>query len=250
MNPPQPQDDELDIVIPVKPGASDYESLRYCLRAICQHVPHRNVFLVGGKPNWAKQMAHIPVDPIPWRSKYANISFAIRMACHTSELLTDQFILFDDDMFALRPVDTIPTLHQGPIDERIAKLKRPDVPWGQAFGRTRDILRNMGVEGELYSYELHVPMVFDKNKLLELYELETKLNPSDELVHMRTLYGNYYGIGGEQVKDTKISGMDHPKHLYPDATFISTSNFAFETGLAGKYIRELFPHPCKYERQL
>jgi hypothetical protein len=73
-------------------------------------------------------------------------------------------------------------------------------------------------------------MLMDKQKLLDLL---TVLKPKLETANVpliRSAYGNYYKIGGEQIEDVK-----NPKNYY-GATYISTDQRTFKTDL-GKYIR-------------
>ena len=65
-------------------------------------------------------------------------------------------------------------------------------------------------------------------------------------VAKRTFYGNLAGIGGERSQDVKVmNGKDGlPEVRLP---FLSTAPASW-TGLAGGWIRQLFPEPCRYER--
>ena len=61
----------------------------------------------------------------------------------------------------------------------------------------------------------------------------------------RSLYGNIYKIGGRNLPDPKI--VNYKKQPEESAEFLSTNEKSFRYGLVGKFIRERFPNPSKYE---
>jgi hypothetical protein len=54
-----------DVVYVVRPGNRN-EELRYSLRSIAAHLPHRRVWLAGFCPSWVRNISFIPaLSPSP-----------------------------------------------------------------------------------------------------------------------------------------------------------------------------------------
>lgn len=232
----------LDVVYIVKKQDKN-EELRYSLRSL-SNIPHGKVFIVGYKPTWVKNVVHIPVFQNPRLSKYRNAHTNRIRACEDPRLSND-FIYFNDDFFVVKPVDDVPTYHRGNLNQFIRSHIVSARAYVEGAITTRKIMRAMGVREPYMSYELHIPMVLNKKKYLDLVKLQRNHNLQGQTIHIRTLYGNYYNIGGEAIDDVKIRGDGFP--YSKDLTFISTSDESFAKSEVGRFIRSKFPEKSKYE---
>lgn len=137
--------------------------------------------------------------------------------------LTDWFYLFNDDFFVMEPVNGTPYYHRGLLVDQIQARRRTE--WYKAsLIKTSEILGPAAL-----SYELHVPFLMEKHKLyalIELFDLETA-----DVPHVRSLYGNVFGVGGLQIEDVKNI------HNYKRSTYLSTTESTFKFNDIGKYIR-------------
>ncbi|WP_117198973.1 hypothetical protein [Nocardiopsis sp. TNDT3] len=227
----------MDVVYVVGPQKRS-EELRYSLRALAAHVPHDRVWIVGHMPRWVQGVRHIP--RAQFSTKWANSTANMRAACGHPEV-SDEFIYMNDDFFTMRPVDQIPVLHRGPVADVAART--PHSRYRAGMLATARALHALGV-AEPLSYELHVPMVVDKARMLDaLSRPQVRGIP---VVHKRTLYGNLAGIGGEQVADVKVHSASQAAPS-GDPLFISTNPGAFTDGPVGRLIRAALPDPCRYE---
>jgi hypothetical protein len=218
-----------DLVYPFKPRRGA-EELRYSLRSM-ENLPHDRVWIVGKElPPWARSLNLISV---PDRgTKWQNIPRAIAAAC---EKVSERFVLANDDFFVMAPVQEMPVLHRGPLDE-----KKKGGSYNQGYVETAKLLRDLGVEGELLNYELHVPLPVVRDDMAEALRIAEGFK--GRCLQARTLYGNLFGIGGEQMDDVKVHGSHRPA----ESPFLSTNEGSF--GLAvGKHIRARFPEPSRYE---
>lgn len=225
-----------DIVYVVRPG-DDNQELRYSLRTL-RNVPHRRVFIAGHCPRWVKGVTPIPVRQDG--TKFSNSTGNLRAAAEHPEV-SEEFLYFNDDFFVMQPIRRMPALHRGPI----AAIERYYAARGKGaylkgLRDTWALLAELGIEQPL-SYELHVPMLLQKARLLETLELGAHL----PVLHKRTLYGNVWGLGGRQIPDCKVidRGWTFPKA----APFLSTLPVSFASGAAGQHIRRAFPEPGPYE---
>lgn len=214
-----------DVVIPYRKAHPDTE-LIYSLKSL-QNLPHRHIYVVGDKPLWYKGN-HIPIKERKWLKHHPihNQEIKIRTACELAEL-SDEFILSNDDFFVMKPVK-LKHYHRGLLLDQIQARKRKD-QYTNSLIDAYDILRHMGIANPL-SYELHVPMLLNRQKRLQLsYDMEKYFLKRKSPV-MRSVYGNLYVRNSEYMDDVKnIDG-------YKDSTFLSTNETTF-TGNIGKYIK-------------
>ena len=231
--------EEPDVVYRLKPSRRN-EELRYSLRSLA-NLPHGRVWTVGTtRPTWvAEDVGHIPSPERPG-TKWKNIVAALQGACAAAEV-SSVFVLIDDDMFVMQPLEEMPVLHRGPL-EGVGGYKGTST-YNRGIRETEDLLRELGCT-DFLSYELHLPLPIVKARMGEALEIAQARRPKIRCLHSRTLYGNLWHIGGVQVPDCKVFG----KQDYDGRTFVSTSDSSFANAPIGKYVRARFPEPCIYER--
>lgn len=219
-----------DVLYLVKPS-EDNEELKYSLRSL-KNINHGNVFIAGYKPSWAnKRIKHIATEQD--QEKYQNVKHNL-MAAMEDVRLSDDFILMNDDFFIMKPAKQLPALRRlKDIEHYIEVFSRVDKHsyYVEGMKNTIEVLSMWGVESR-YSYELHTPMLFNKQKLKHL---RAKL-PDDRPVHLRTLYGNYYNIGGSPIADVKV--LDDEQDVAFSQQFLSTTDSSFRDGKIGDFIRK------------
>ena len=87
------------------------------------------------------------------------------------------------------------------------------------------------------NYDVHLPMLF--NKQLAATSINKCSSPQ-----MRSVYGNVNRIPYIVHDDVKVYSLDE---VPEDPDFLSTNDDTFINGAVGRYIRECFSEPCKYE---
>lgn len=226
-----------DIVYVVRVGERN-EQLRYSLRSIAAHLPHRRVWLAGYCPTWAKDVGKISV--VQPGTKYANSTANLRAAAEHPDV-AEEFLYFNDDFFVMQQVGVMPVLHRGPVSRVEAYYAtRANGQYLKGLRETRDLLATLGRPNPL-SYELHVPMPMTKTRLLETLDIGREL----KVLHKRTLYGNLHQVGGREIIDPKILtvGPRFSRH----ASFLSTMPDTFTRGQVGGYIRSRLAKTGPYE---
>lgn len=240
----------LDVVYVVKPGDRNHELL-YSLRSLSR-LRHNTVWTVGYTPKWAN--TH-PIRTNQVGNKYINV-FRNFTAIVNNPDITERFVLFNDDFFVMRACVDVPTYHRGSLTGHIAR--RNPGGYTQLMVFAHEILSVWGVPEPYLSYTSHCPVIVEKAKLGELVDRVSRTTiPGNGGMLYRTLYGNLFGIGGEEAPDFKVSGNGRPaldavlnRHFAIDdrgPLFLSTEDVAFSYGEVGKYIRERFPDPSPYE---
>lgn len=234
--------DPMDIVIPCRTGA-DNQELRYALRAWQKNFPmgHRKIFLFGAPPTWTNTINRLHRQGVNFR---ANTTLSIRRACE-DPAISDPFIWAADDIFLMRPINAIPHLNRGPIDEIIKALAPKKDTYAQGMVATKRLLIDQGFsEDNILSYELHMPMIIHKSAMMHTLKVHDQSRAPN--LHKRTLYGNIFDYGGEQVSDNKINNK--LAIWDKNCLFISTSDTSFREHPVGEWIRAQFTESSHYER--
>lgn len=226
----------MDVVYLVRPG-DDNDELRHSLRTLA-NMPHDRVWFVGHLPSWATDVHHVPGN----RGAYTitNVHDNVRIACDIDDL-SDPFVMMNDDFFIMQPTVTPPTWWRDTLADHIASIDAWS-PWKQSLLAAQDWLRRRGIDDPI-SYELHVPLLVDKAKMAEALDEAAGFSPLYP-PQWRTVYGNRWGIGGDQHPDCKI-GVDGTWD--PTWPFLSCHDDSFANGPIGSHIRTTFPTTSPYE---
>lgn len=223
-----------DIVYFVK-ECRENEELRYSLRTL-QNFPHRKVWFYGGCPKDLCPDHHVHVKQ-DCETKWQNVHKMLKLACNNTKI-TANFWLFNDDFFIMEKVEKPVNHYAGDLYKHIVDLENKYDGMTDYSKQLRVLAKELESLGcKTKDYTLHVPMLFNKKKLLELFNIS-------DCPMFRTLYANYANIGGTEMTDVKITSTERP---YNGGIYLSTDDVSF-TGLVGQQIKEKFPDRCKYER--
>lgn len=231
---------EPDVVYIVRPGDRN-EELRFSLRSLA-NLPHGRVWVAGYMPKWVGGATAIPVRFVPRRSRWERSAANLAAACAHPEV-AERFVLMHDDFFVMKPLADVPVLHRGEV-ERVAEVygRRGATTYRGAMLAATKLLNGFGVERPL-SYELHAPMVIEKQGMAGVLELVARATNTRVAGHVRTLYGNLAEVGGTESHDFKVSHQEWSEEW----AFLSTSDHVFGEGAVGRHIRKRFPEPSRYE---
>ncbi len=216
-----------DVVIPYRKVTPDTE-LFFALKS-WKNIPHRNIWIVGDKPDWYKGN-HIPITEYKWNIHIPihNQENKIRAACEHPDI-SDDFILSNDDFFIMKPTQ-LKLFNRGTLQQHISERQRRD-QYQRSLQQTLEILHRQDI-AEPLSFDLHIPMLLNKQKRLELsYAMEPKLNRG-YMPLFRSLYGNLYPEPSEYMVDVKNIGN------FTDSVYLSTSDKTFKTDI-GDYIKSV-----------
>lgn len=230
---------ERDVVVMVRQGR-EYEELRLMLRSLV-NLPHGRVWVYGAAPRWLANAVHVHVR----QGAVSHMNTArITAAIANNRALSDEFYWFHDDMYVTQPCAEIPRLWRAPWPEwREGARERRDPHGAAKTYETEAVLRAFGHEPRL-CYELHVPMVVDRDALRCMVAEVTGWRPEAlAQVQKRSLYGNWVDYGGTQADDVKFYRSTSIEALGPLA---SSSDYAL-TSPIGRLLAETFPERGRYE---
>lgn len=213
----------------------DGNELKYSLRSL-ENLPHGRVWFFGGCPKWATPDEWVHFQQVG-ESKSDKATSTFKAICESG--ISDSFYLFNDDFFVMQPMDDLPYMfHAETLSEHAQTLLKKS-PWSKYAPRLEAASKELSNAGysEL-NYELHVPMLFEKAKAQEAFERFR--SPM-----IRSIYGNYYGVGGVQADDCKIYEL--AKGRFDRYKLLSTNDTTFRAGAVGTYIRQQFKKQSRYE---
>ena len=226
-----------DIVYVLRNDIEPYE-LTYSLRTL-RNFPHNRVIFFGGQPSYLEPDIMVSLKQVGL-TKWDKVSYTLRSICQYG-LITDDFWLFNDDFFVLKKQTDFKNAYNGDLISRVREVEARYGNRQSAYSKQlRSLIKLLDKEGmSTLNYAVHMPMLINKEKALEVLEKY----PSCPM--FRSLYGNYHQIGGENRKDVKILGMDRVPS--EDADFVSTSDESFINGAVGRFIRERFTERSEFE---
>lgn len=234
---------KYDIVYVVKDAAPN-EELRYSLRSVEKNWgAHGRVWIFGGRPAGIQPDRFVPVDMI-LPGKWENIHRLMRLICECDEI-TDDFWYFNDDFFVMQPTsEDMPqqcnqTLQS--VTDLVESWSGGVTPWTEQL---RVLIAWAAKEGfGQVNYEVHKPMLINRKKMLAV------MDRFPDVFFIRSLYGNFYKIGGKDSADILITSPTQGIAWLAEMKlpFASTTEESFAYGEIGCYIRAKFPEACKFE---
>ncbi len=232
---------ELDIVYCVK-DAPENEELRYSLRSLV-NFPHRDVYIYGGCPEWVNRdtVKYVSVTQNKG-NKWLNTSELLSQIVNNEDI-SENFVWFNDDFFILKPIQELDYFYDRTLNSRVMDFYK--ISWYTTMNgyctRLKIASRALKLQKEnTLNYELHVPIIFNREKLKQIFKKYPYIGAK------RSLYCNTFVKGGIQRPDVKI--YDNERIPEEDWEFVSTSDKSFIKGQVGKYIRKEFKKKCEYEK--
>ena len=226
----------MDIVYVTKDGENP--ELRYSLRSL-QNLTHGSVWIFGGAPSWINtdEVRFMPNRQLG--TPYSSTRSHIAAACQ-HPAVSDPFMLWNDDFFAMKRVPTIiAPVHRGPLAE--VTNGNTMTPWWKGLAEAHVLLERMGLENPL-CYDIHVPIVVHKNDMMHAIRLAKKARY--DAFALRTVYGNIANLGGTQIEDPKMLKRSDP---FPRGPWLSSRDNVFQSTVE-PVLRYLFPDPSPYEK--
>ena len=229
----------MDFVYICKSGEN--EELRYSIRSVLNNFPDVRIWVVGGRPGWYSG-EYIEISQN--HNKYTNAFNNLIAICNSKEI-SDSFVFMNDDFFILKSFDLKDTFHGGALSNKIERYTNniPISAYTRKLIATQDMLKSKNIDNSL-DYELHVPMVVEKSKLLAII----KKYPS---LLWRSMYGNLYSLNGIEIKDVKVYSdprySKRSKEIDKDSVFVSTEDNSFKT-VHASLLKNMFFEPTRFEK--
>jgi len=230
----------MDFVYICKDGIN--EELRYSIRSVVESFPDSNIWVVGGKPPWYIGN-HINVKQV--LTKYRNAIQNLKTICNSNEI-SEKFVLMNDDFYIIKNINSIETYHGGLLLDKINLYQKlnSNSNYTRKLSATYKKIKSLGIDSPL-DYELHVPMVMEKQKLKQILE-------NNDQFLWRSIYGNIFNVGGKQMEDVKVYSkgplvlksynLNKEEHVY-----LSSADTSFDM-ILNSILRKQFVEKTKYEK--
>lgn len=252
------EDKQYDLVYIVK--ASEYNpDLQMSLRSVAKFCDYRNIWIIGYKPTWVKNTNHIATkqNQDKWKNSITNYL----AACNCPEI-SENFILMNDDFFALKPIRNWRTslnVCLGTLEEEVEKNKN-DIKksrWKYGFDYALDILNTLNCKNT-YNYEAHLPIIINKQNFLNMMNLPLirEFMTTKKVLHKRSIYKNLYPeystAKPKIISDVKITIEKDLDDSWLQGEWLSvfdnTVSNHKQFPVLNNFLYTLFPSKCKYEK--
>lgn len=233
----------IDAVIPMnQQSVWNNNELRFTLRSFEQTMPIRNVYLIGTKPLFIKNVIHLPFRD---KSMYAatNICEKLKYAC-VQEEISEMFIYANDDHYLLPGFDIGAAYYDGDMEQQLRD--HPDILYKKTIRNTLEYLLSMPGEPMYKNFDIHTPILLSKKSFLAAMAQINWSRPWGYCI--KSMYGNIYGLPGVAALDGKVRGArtyDYLRGFIKDKVCLSSGNVINED--FKRLLTELYPNKSKYE---
>lgn len=220
--------------------------LRYSLRSLKNLSGIDKVFIVGACPKWVTNVIHLYFnDRFPCKEK--NIMLKLARACGHPDL-SNKFLHLHDDHFCLssQNAEDIPNWASASLLQMGRQKPGEKNNWRDACMNTYKALTAAGLPA--LNYDLHYPMIFDKNLYPEVMDRYDWKEPRGFVV--KSLYANTAGLTPTSFGDLKLNGESTMSGLVArlrGRPWFSIGNKALSPALK-QLFPALYPEPSIWER--
>ena len=219
--------------------------LKYSIRSVIKNFPYSKIVLVGDKPEWyheKENFIYIPSEnkkSPSWTLGWAAFQHMIKLVKYAD---FEEFILFNDDFFVMKPV----------IEFKDMCRRESDYKLRVKVNRTYNsrVLKTLKYTKSKKYFNLHAPMRMKVSNVRELTDFWLKSKDKD--LSFRTIYGNMFIEDYPhliEVDDYKASHIRKDLLDPEKRTYYSTSSTDFikPYSNAAKTIMEIFSEPSECE---
>lgn len=238
---------KTDVVIPLNNSSKvNNLELMYALRSLEYHmIDLGDIYIVGNKPSWVKNVIHVPFNDIYENNKNQNILQKILHTINEEKSLSNDFLFTNDDIFMLHNfyADTLPNYYENSLSGYLKSKPLLNSKYKNAVLNTLQILEDKN--SPTLHFDIHCPIIYNKKRFKEICS-----NVKQEVV-IKSLYANQVFSISQEMKDIKIHNPINYQQIV-DTTF---NKFCFS--LSDNCINEdmcvflfnTFPIPSKYEKR-
>ena len=253
----------IGVYYPYLEGAKKWEELKYSLRSLDRFFKEDfEVWIVGDLPSWIKNVRHIPhkkTERIISSATYDAVSKLMQYIDNKDS--PERFVRMYDDIYFIgdrKLADLEVTRYLFSYEELLSGVCRSgSLIWQDQVRKSVEAARQLGYPG--YLTETHCPEVFEKQKMLKVFEL---FGPLENRLLTSTLYFNVFPFD-RLLKDRKteralfyghendfsygnlsVSQLDQ---ILKGKYFMNHNDLGLDNNLK-KYISKMFPKKSRFEK--
>lgn len=248
---------DIDLVYILK-ASENNPDIRISLRSIEKFCTFRNVWIVGYKPSWITNVKylHTVQDGDKWKNSMINY-----MAACNCDAISNNFVLMNDDFFALKPIvnwrESL-NLCLGKLEDEVRKNRNniKKSRWKYGFDYAVDILNQLNCKRH-FNYETHLPIVINKRRFKKMMNvpLIKEFTATRKVFHKRSIFKNLYNDtelpNPRKIDDVKITLNVDLSDVWLKESWLSV--FDDVVGDFKKYpklnqfLNSMFPDKSKFE---
>jgi hypothetical protein len=230
--------------------SSQADELRWSIRSVvANYIGDYHIIVAGDRPYWYCGEC---LDLSGIRGRYQDAATKLHLAC-LSDRISKHFVWMHDDQVFCNTVDygmlaqPWAGMSARPLTREMCEVKDGDAHWRKMVKNTGDLMLQHGYCP--YWYATHLPHVFNKNKMLNLFE--TFDVPGAYLPEM--LYGAMYY---DEPKDsneilcylgTELRDPSEVDVYRNGRSIISHTHDSWKNGHMRTWLKTKFPHMTQYE---
>lgn len=249
----------IGVYYPYFKEAATWDELRFSLRSLEKHLKEEfTVYLVGDKPDWIKNVVHIPHK----RDDVVYEGMVLTDANRKLELFIDhpsipeRFIRMNDDIYLIDDISVTDLEVTRYIRDwsELRNFASGGSTWRKQVVETCEVLRKCGKEG--FVTEHHCPELLEVKKMQHIFCL---FFPIENKLQTSTLYFNVYPFE-KRIKDRQIEralffgegdsefgfSSDHVLAKIEGKKYLSHNNGGLNQELKD-VITGLFPEKSRFE---
>jgi len=245
---------KICVCIPFLQSAAQGDELKYALRSIERNFREDfAVVIIGDRPAWLSDEAiHIPVEIASKNPQIDTTNKLFRAIA--SELVSDKFVWSNDDIYFNSPV-MLADIQALSVQGKLLEIPGATETYKVNRNATIDVLRKL--KNDTNNFDMHVPFFYEKEKLLELFEILTKINAPEGVLIPSIYYNHFYsgfsatnndGLNGNYLLRVVSSEPDPAafSRLIVGKKFLNNSENGW-CKLVKKYLENKFPEKSKFE---
>lgn len=235
----------IDVVYILGNGSQWQDNeLRLSLRSLQENVSGiGKVFLIGHKPAFINDnVIHIPYKDV-FSNKARNIMSKVYRAAG-DERLSEKFMFWNDDYFAMKPFKASNYPYYYKCDLRHSVMINRGEYKLHCEATMKVLLdNNLAIK----NFDCHYPIIYHKGLLREMidkFDWETKYG-----YILRSMYCNFWGISGEMKQDCKTNTSLPAPHIHKQVEgnhFLSLGENGLNAAMK-EYLKKRFPIKSIYE---
>lgn len=240
----------IDVVYVLGSGSAWHNNeIRFSLRALEKNLrDYQHIYVVGIKPDWLKNVRHIPhVDELIHNAD-GNIARKVLRVCQEEDL-TEKFLFINDDHFINKPVRAadIPPYHKGDLTRYPEQFFQQSF-WRGRLWRTKNVLLSRGFT--TLHYDCHTPLVINKKlfpQALSQFDYEVNIGYTMKSMYANVVHGNSgQRLNGEKVTIFKKMTLKEIRRRCNNSPFVAV-NDAGLNGAFKQWLFESYTDPSCYE---
>lgn len=188
---------KLTVVFPYLKEKAQGNELLYALRSMAKNFREDfNVVVIGDREDWfSDAITHIAAECISENPQIDTIAKLKTIICQENSVVSDKFVWANDDIYFISPV-MLADIQILTTAGELEIVPNPKGIYQENRNKTVELLLNAGLEK--LNFSTHTAFFFDKEKMVETFEMFPELNDTGLLIS--SMYYNQHFAGFQSME--------------------------------------------------